>query len=68
MTGGHAPPQRGRKATVCITDSATLSNCSKLVVALTSRELAFYDLSTSVYKCQYKIHGGWDSTSSTIAS
>lgn len=50
-------PHRGRRTTLCVTDCATMANCNKLAVATTARELAFYDLSTTVYTCQYHVHG-----------
>ena len=46
-----------KKMMVWVTDIAVLSNCNTLVISTTSRELLFYDVSTSVYTCQYKLRG-----------
>lgn len=48
---------RGRGKAVWVTDCAMMTNCNKLAMATTARELLFFDLSTTVYKCQYKVYG-----------
>ncbi len=47
----------GGRSRVHVTDCAVMDNFNKLVVATTSRELMFFDLTTTAYKCQYKVHG-----------
>lgn len=49
--------RKGRKGTLWVTDCALMTNCHKLVVGTTSKELSFYDTTTPDYKCQYRIHG-----------
>ena len=56
--GDSSPLQRGSKrGSLCVTDTAIMNNCNKLVAATTSRELLFYDLAKTTYKCQYRVHG-----------
>ena len=50
-------PQRTKKTNLWVTDCAVLQDCNKLVLSTTSRELLFYDTSTTVFKCQYDLHG-----------
>ena len=60
-----------KKMTVWVTDTAMLTSCNILVLATTSRELLFFDVSSNVYACQYKLRGESLSTSvknSTINS
>lgn len=45
------------KGAVWITDFVVMSNCNKMVLATSSRELIFIDISTQNYKCQYRVHG-----------
>lgn len=44
-----------RRSCLWVTDTTLLVSANILVVATTSRELAFYDVSTSVYKCKSKL-------------
>ena len=48
---------RGKRSSVWITDCALMSDSYRLVLATTSRELLFYDLSTATYKLQYRLYG-----------
>ena len=40
-----------------VVDFALMSNCNKIVMSTSSRELIFCDVSTRIYKCQYRVHG-----------
>lgn len=44
-------------ASLWITDCVLLNNCNKLVVATTSNELLFLDMSTMLCHCQHRIAG-----------
>lgn len=50
------------KGAVWITDFVVMSNCNKMVLATSSRELIFTDISTQSYKCQYRVHGKYNVT------
>lgn len=40
-----------------VPDFAVMTDCNKMVMATSSRELVFSDISTQNYKCQYRVHG-----------
>jgi len=40
-----------------VTDCILMNNCNKLVVATTSNELLFLDLSTTLCHCQHRLSG-----------
>ncbi|KAL5473894.1 hypothetical protein EMCRGX_G028458 [Ephydatia muelleri] len=44
-----------KRRALWITDTVLMPDCNKLVVSTISRELCFYDLTTSLYNCQYKV-------------
>ena len=46
-----------KKGTLWVTDCITMGNCNKLVLSTNSRELMFYDISTTLYTCQFRLHG-----------
>ena len=46
-----------KKGTLWVTDCVTMANCNKLVLSSNSRELLFYDISTTIYNCQFRLHG-----------
>ena len=46
-----------KKGTLWVTDCVVMSNCNKLVLSTNSRELMFYDISTTLYTCQFRLHG-----------
>lgn len=46
-----------KKGTLWVTDCVMMSNCNKLVLSTNSRELMFYDISTTLYTCQFRLHG-----------
>ena len=48
---------RLKRSNLWVTDMAVMSQCNVLVVSTTSREFDFYDISTTVYKCQYRLCG-----------
>lgn len=48
---------RLKRTNLWITDVAVLSSCNVLVISTTSRELNFYDVSSNVYKCLYRLCG-----------
>ena len=57
--GDYTQPAKQKKVTMWVTDTALLRSCGVLVIATTSRELYFYDISTNVYTCQYRLCGEW---------
>ena len=46
-----------KKGTLWVTDCVMMTNCNKLVLSTNSRELMFYDISTTLYTCQFRLHG-----------
>ena len=53
-----APPTAGKaKGTEWVTDFVVMSNCNKMVVSTSSRELVFSDVSTQSSKAQYRVNG-----------
>lgn len=46
-----------RNTTLWITDTTIISICNIIVIAATSRELFFYDITSSIYKCLHKLCG-----------
>ena len=46
-----------KKGTLWVTDCIIMTNCNKLVLSSNSRELLFYDISTTIYNCQFRLHG-----------
>ena len=48
-----------KKGTLWVTDCITMTNCNKLVLSSNSRELMFYDISTTIYNCQFRLHGNY---------
>jgi hypothetical protein len=53
------PPATAGKArgTEWVTDFTVMANYNKIVLSTTSRELVFGDVSTPIFKCQYRIQG-----------
>ncbi|XP_065844948.1 cilia- and flagella-associated protein 337-like isoform X2 [Oscarella lobularis] len=49
------PGMLKRKNHLWVTDCVIMYNCSKLVIATTSRDLWFYDMTVSTYTCQYRL-------------
>ena len=45
------------KTSVIVTDFAVMTNCNRIVLSTSSRELVFYDMSTRKFQCQYRLHG-----------
>lgn len=63
----HVKPQRNLTLTtesvkardLWVTDFAILHNVNKIAVSFTSKEIAFYDLSSKLdFNCQYKLQVG----------
>ena len=54
-TGSHNTAGSGSR--LWITDCVLMNNCNKLVVATTSNELLFLDMSTMLCHCQHRIVG-----------
>ena len=53
-------PQHSRASgsgALWVTDCILMNNCNKLVVATTSNELLFLDLSTTLCHCQHRLSG-----------
>jgi len=52
-------PQHSRAGSgaLWVTDCILMNNCNKLVVATTSNELLFLDLSTTLCHCQFRLSG-----------
>ena len=48
---------RLKRSNLWVTDTAIITVASILVVSTTSRELNFYDVSSTVYKCQSRLCG-----------
>ena len=53
---------RLKRSNLWVTDAALMTAANILVVSTTSRELNFYDVSSSVYKCQSRLCGMFDIT------
>ena len=47
----------GAARSLWVTDCVLMNNCNKLVVATTSNELLFLDMSTMLCHCQHRIAG-----------
>lgn len=47
----------GAARSLWVTDCVLMNNCNKLVVATTSNELLFLDMSTVLCHCQHRIAG-----------
>ena len=48
---------KSKGSSVWVTDFALMSNCNKLALAMSSRELMFCEISTQNYKCLYRVYG-----------
>ena len=46
-----------RRYKTWITDAVYMSNCNKIAIATTSRDIRFYDCSTSQYYLEFHLHG-----------
>ncbi len=56
-TDSHTVTRGTSGPTLWVTDCTLMADCNKLVISTTARELLFYDISTTIFTCQYQIHG-----------
>jgi len=56
-SSGHNAGSSAGSGSLWITDCVLMNNCNKLVVATTSNELLFLDMSTMLCHCQHRIVG-----------
>ena len=56
-SSGHNAASGAGSGSLWITDCVLMNNCNKLVVAVTSNELLFLDMSTMLCHCQHRIVG-----------